>query len=183
MRAVIFVLLTAVMYSFNAAALAVASDYLDDNTLLLEDETSKLYGIRLQNSGANDVYLRLTYDDTISKVIGYQQVYKVPPKESTPVVFNITAPKNARPDDIYEVSYTVAEVSPGGEGIPILLKINKSFNVKIIKNPNKFYLDYTIVKIFSAMALAFLLYAFRNNIANYWKNRNKTPKKIQKKEK
>jgi len=175
MRVVIFILF-AILFSFNVNALAVASDYLKDETLILVDDESKLYGIRLQNSGLEEIYLRLSYDDSIAKIIDYEEFYTVPPQSSYEILFNVSPPKKARPNEVYTVSYTVHELGGKGGSFPILLKISKTINVRIIKNPEKIYLeDYSYVA-YGVIALAFLLYVFRKKIMRFWKGKNKTPK-------
>lgn len=177
MRVVIFILLAALL-SFNANALAVASDYLEDNTLLVEDKGSKLYGIRLQNPDPGETQLQLTYDDSLSKVIDYEEVYTIPPKSAKSILFNVTAPKKLRPGDTFTIGYTVHQLSGSGSGVPLLLKINKSFNVRIIKSPDKFYLEDYSYAVYAIIALSFLLYIFRKNIAIYWRERGKIAKNI-----
>ena len=169
MRVIIFTLLLAVaiIFSFNVNALAVASDYLENNTLILLDGTSKLYGIRLQNPTSNEINIKVTYDSTIAKIVDYQEIYTIPPKTNQPIFFNISAPSNSKPEDTYTISYTVHELSGSGSGVPILLKINRGFKVKIIKNPDKFYISYDYVNyvvsavIIAVIILVLLLYVFR----------------------
>ena len=139
MRVVIF-LLFIVISSFNVNALAIASDYLKDKTLLLEDDTSTLYGIRLQNSKSEETKVQLTYDATVAKIIDYQEIYTIPPKTNLPIWFNVSAPKNSKPGDTYAVGYGVHQL-PDGNSNFLLMSINRNFNVKIIKNPDNFYID------------------------------------------
>ena len=175
MRVVIFILFV-ILLSFNVNALAVASDYLKNDTMILEDDESKIYGIRLQNTGLGEIYLKVTYDDTVAKIIDYQEFYTVSPESSYEILFNISPPKKSRPNEVFTVSYTVHELGGKGGSLPILLKINKNFNVRIIKNPEKIYLeDYSYVT-YSVIALVFLLYVFRKNIMRFWKRKHKTPK-------
>lgn len=160
MRAVIFILFMAIILSLNVNALAVVSDYLENDTLLLVDGTSKLYSIRLQNPSSEKINLQLTYDNTTAKIIDYKEIYTIPPKTNKPILFNISAPK-AKPSDTYTVSYTVHQLPGTGPGVPILLKINKNFKVKIIKDPNKFYISdyyqYTPYAIIILIIILFLL--------------------------
>ena len=158
------------MLSFNVYALSVASDFLENDTLFLMEGTSKLYGVRLQNPASEQIYLQITYDGGIVKIVDYEETYIVPPKSSKAIFFNISAPKS-KPDDNYAVAYTIHQLSGSGSGVPLLLKINKNFNVKIIENPdkpgtsksdvNKSNISYTYV--LSALALLFLVYTLRKN--------------------
>ena len=172
MRKAIFILLALLIFSLNASALGVVSDYLENNTLILAEDSSKLYGIRLQNPTSEELYIKLTYDDTIAKIIDYQEIYSIPKKDSKSIFFNISAPSNFKQDSNYLVSYTVHQLSGSGSGVPILLKINKNFNVKVIKNPNKSdtrnnsNINYYYA-VYGAIALVLLLYIFRKKIINY----------------
>ena len=177
MRVVIFILLVALL-SFNVNALAVATDYLENKTLFLEDGGSKLYGARLQNSASGETQVKLSYGEDIAKVIDYEEIYTIPGKDTKSILFNITAPKNSKPGDTFTFGFTINQVSGSGSGVPILLKINKNFKVQIIRNPDKIYLeDYSYVA-YIVIGLALLLYVFRKNIVSLWKGRNRISKNI-----
>lgn len=135
MRLIIFISL-AVLLSFNAHALSVASDFLENDTLFLMEDMSKLYGIRLQNPASEHVYLQIAFDSPIAKIIDYEETYAIPAKSSRAVFFNVSA-LNLKPGDSYSVGYTVHQLSGSGSGVGLALKINKNFNVKITENPDK----------------------------------------------
>lgn len=175
MRVIIFIFLIALL-SFNVNALAVATDYLENGTLFLEEGSSKLYGARLQNSASGEIQVQLTYGDTLAKIIDYEETYTIPPKGTQSITFNITAPKDTKPGNTFTFGFTVHQVSGSGPGVPILLKINKNFKVKIIRNPDKIYLeDYSYIA-YIVIAIALLLYIFRKNIVRLWKRKNKFSK-------
>ena len=140
MRSLIFAFLILILLSGNAYSLAVASDFLEGDTLELAEGASRLYGIRLQNPTEQEIKLKLTYDETFLHVIDYQDEYTIPPKTNLPVFFNVTA-GNAKPGQAHTVSYTVHELSGSGSGVPMLIKIAKNFRLKVVKDPNKFYID------------------------------------------
>lgn len=160
MKAIILVSLIIAVSILDVGALSVVSDYLENGTLILLDDESKLYGIRLQNPSPQEIMLKVTYDDTIAKIVDYEEVYTLLPKTSRAIFFNVSAPKKFKPNEIYAVGYTVHQLSGSGSGVPILLKISRSFNVKIIKNPGKFYLNYPYIA-YAVIALASLIYIFR----------------------
>ena len=141
MRGAIFLLLALTLASIEAKAIAVASDYLGNNTLELIEGASKIYGIRLQNPTNDEVGIKLDYDTTFMKAIDYKEVYILPPKTTGySILFNVTAPKKP---GTYSIGYTVSEVEPsGGGGLPIRLKIGRGFKLKIIEDPNKFHVTY-----------------------------------------
>ena len=160
-----------VILSFNVSALAVASDYLKDKTLLLEDGTSKFYGIRLQNSGSEEIQIQLTYTSTVARVVDYQEIYTVPPNSNRPILFKISAPPGSKPGDVFRLGYTINELSPpAGGGIPFLIKISKNIKVKIIEDPDKFYPNYDYVA-YGAIILAFILYIYRKKIMSLFKRK------------
>lgn len=140
MRNLIFAFLILILLSINVYSLGVASDFLEDDTLELIEGASKLYGIRLQNPSQQEITVKLTYDETFLEAIDYQEEYTIPPKTNLPVFFNVTA-ENVKPGQVHTVSYTVHELSGSGPGVPMLIKIAKNFKLKIIKDPNKFYID------------------------------------------
>lgn len=157
MRSVIFLLIL-VAASLNVNALSVASDYLINNTMELMEGTSKIYSIRLQNPANEEVGVKLDYDASFMEVINYKETYILPPK--TPghrIEFNVTA--NKKPG-LYTVSYTVNEVEPsGGGGLPIRLKINRNFNLRIAEDPNKLSINYYLIGYIAVLSiLAFALF-------------------------
>jgi len=159
MRAVILILLC-LLLSLNAKALAVASDYLEDNTLVLIEGTSSIYSIRLQNPDSYESKVKVAYDSQIMKAINFKEEYTLPPQSSTRIEFNVTAPKYDKNNNLFAVSYTIHQLTgPSGGGIPFLTKINKNFMLKSIKNPNIFHVNYGYAP-YAVIALAFLLYVF-----------------------
>src|SRR3989344_909772 len=123
----------------NAEAIAVASDYLEDNTLTLIEGTSKIYRIQLQNPDSFEIKYKVDYDDQFMKAIDFKEEYILPPKSSISIEFNVTAPKYDTKNNIFAVSYTVHQLTGGdGGGIPFLTKINKNFKLKVARDPNKF---------------------------------------------
>ena len=142
MKGLISLLLALMLASFEVYAISVASDYLANDTLELLEGASKIYGIRLQNPTNNEVGIKLDYDKTFMKVINYNEVYTLRPKETGyGISFNVTA---AKKPGTYEVGYTVGEVEPsGGGGLPIRLRISRSFKLRVIEDPNKTDISYS----------------------------------------
>lgn len=142
MRVVVLFLIS-LMLSLNVNALAVASDYYNDNTLELIEETSKIFSIRLQNPDSYESRVKVDYDKQLMKAIDFKEEYALPPQSSTRIEFNVTAPQYDKNNNLFVISYTVHQLSAGGGGgIPFLTRINKSFKLKVIENPNKFHINY-----------------------------------------
>jgi len=159
MRWLVLILLS-LMLSLNAKALAVASDFLDNNTLILIEETSKIYSIRLQNPDTYEIKVKVDYTKELMEPIDFQEEYILQPQSVTRVEFNVTAPEYDKDSNVFDVGYTVHQLTGGpGGGIPFLTKINKNFKVRVIKNPSKFYIDYDYAA-FAIIAAAFLAYLF-----------------------
>ncbi|MBI2559198.1 hypothetical protein HYW20_07800 [Candidatus Woesearchaeota archaeon] len=158
MKIIIFLLFALSIMAVSANAISVVSDYLVDDTLVLIQGESKIYSIRLQNPTDNEVGIKLDYDRKLMKAVDYKEVYILPPKTAGyRVLFNVTAPEET---GLYDVSYTVGEVEPSGGGsLPILLKINRNFKLKVVENPKKFKLGYGSI-IFATAILAFVLHIF-----------------------
>lgn len=178
MKLIIFISL-AVLLSFSVNALSVASDFLENDTLLLMEGTSKLYGIRLQNPSSGQVYLQITSDNQIAKIVDYEETYVIPAKSSRSVLFNVSA-LNLKPGNSYSVGYTVYQLSGSGSGVGLALKINKNFNVKIIENPDKPDVDKSPISgdinyrnaAYIAIILLILIYSIRKIIGkNAFKHR------------
>ncbi len=137
MRAIILILLSLVL-SLDVKALAIASDYLKDNTIELVEGTSTIYSIRLQNPDLYESKVKVDYDNQFMKAIDFKEEYTLLPQSSTRIEFNITAPKYDKNNDLFVIGYTVHQLSaPSGGGIPFLTKINKNFKLRVVENPNK----------------------------------------------
>src|SRR3989344_4743316 len=136
MKIIISLLAVMSILSLSVSAISVASDYLVNGTLELLEGASKIYSIRLQNPTDNEVSIKLDYDAAFMKAIDYKEVYIVAPKTAGyRIEFNVTAPQKP---GLYAISYTVSEVEPSaGGGLPILLKINKNFKLRVIEDPNR----------------------------------------------
>ena len=177
--------------SLNAKALAVASDYLEDNTLTLMEGSSKIYSIRLQNSDSYEARFKVDYDKQFMKAMDFKEEYIIPPKLSVRIEFNVTAPKYNDNNDVFVVSYTIHQLSAGSGGTFFLTKISKNFKLKVEKNTNankninnldvnygsKFYVNYGYLA-YAVVALAFMLYVFRKKLfkknkarRSFYKNR------------
>ena len=141
MKGAVFLLLAFMLASLEVYAISVASDYLVNGTMEVIEGASKIYGIRLQNPTEYEVGIKLDYDKTFMKIVDYNDLYTLSPKETGfSILFNVTAPKKP---GIYEVSYTVSEAEPGGGGgLPIRLKINRNFKLRVIEDSNKFHFSH-----------------------------------------
>ena len=155
MRVIVLVLLSLILV-LDAKALAVASDYLPGGVLELTEESSTIYSIRLQNTESKESKVKVTYTDTYLKGINFKEEYTLPPKSSTRIEFNVTAPKYNKDNNIFDMSYTVHQLSGAGGGIGFLSKINKNIKLKVIEDPNKFHINYFYV----AYAIVLLIIIF-----------------------
>ena len=137
--------------------LAVIADHLENNTLIVEEGSSKLYGIRLQNPTSEQTKLRITYDNEIAKINDYQEIYEIEPESSKALFFNVSVPKKIDKTKTYIVSYTVHELSSNAPGLPILLSINKNFKVKCVDDLNKPNKDYSYFAFGVVIVLALII--------------------------
>ena len=141
----IFVLAAASMIAAAslAGAIGISSPFLDKNTMDLAEGTGTTFTIALQNIEKTDMTVKFDYtsDKGIANVIDYKEVYLLPAGTvDNKIVFNITAPKDARINDMYEVRYSVLPQQSTGSTIAFTPGIGRSFKVVITKDPNKFYL-------------------------------------------
>lgn len=144
MRVVVLISLI-LAFSLDVEAIAVASDYLPGNILEMIEGTSKIYKINLQNPDSFETVYKVTYDDSYMKAIDFKEEYILPPKSSVTVQFNVTAPGYNKDNNLYGMSFTVHELTGAGPGIGFLGKINKQIKLKVIKDPNRFHIDFYIV--------------------------------------
>jgi len=158
---------------FDVKALAVASDYLEKNTLQLVEENSTIYSIRLQNPDSYELRVKVDYDKGLMQAIDFKDEYVLQSAETARIEFNITAPKYKKGKNIFPLSYTVHQLSgAGGSGVGFSPQISKGFKLEVMKNPGRFYIDPLHI-VFAAMALAFFLFIYRKNIRSSVKNRSR----------
>jgi len=126
-----------ILFLKEVIAIGIVTNVLENNTLELMEGTSITYQIQLQNT-EEEMKVRLVLNSEIAKIMDYKEEYILPKGVShTPVIFNITAPKNANVGDEYTINYYVEPLSAKGGAIRFGIKMNKNFKVKIIENPNK----------------------------------------------
>jgi|GEM_PF-5552491 hypothetical protein len=157
---ILFVLIS--LLSLNAKALAVASDYLEGNTLVLEEGKSAIYSIRLQNTESYEAVFKVDFDNRFLKLIEPKEQFIVAPKTSHRIEFNVTAPiydHSNENNNLFTIGYTVHQLSgPSGGGIPFLTKINKNFRLKVSKKPSLFDINFYQLGYFGLLAIiAFVL--------------------------
>ena len=172
MKEIVLILLSLILV-LDVKALAVVSDYLEGNTLNVTEGTSKIYSIRLQNPELYETKVGLDYDKGLMKALDYREIYTLPAQSSVRVEFNVTAPEYKKGNDVFNIAYTVHQIGgPDGGGLGFSPKISKGFKLRVVKSPDRLYIDPLHI-VFAAMALAFFLFIYRKNIRNLIKDRNK----------
>ena len=162
-----------VVLVLDVKALAVASDYLEDNTLKLVEGNSTIYSIRLQNPDKEELRVKVDYDKGFMQATDFKDEYILQPGETARIEFNITAPKYKKGENIFTLSYTVHQLSgAGGSGVGFSPKISKGFKLEVVRNEERFYIDPLYI-VLALGAIAFLLLVYRKNIRNLIKNRSR----------
>ena len=157
--------------SLNAEALAVASDYLESNTMELEEGTSRIYGIRIQNPDPVGVRARITYDTEFMKGLDFEEEYIISAGDTIGIQFNITAPEYNKKNNLFSMSYTVHQLSYApGAGTQFLTSIHKKIKLQVLKNPSRLHINYFSVA-FAIILLLIILFLYR-------KKKHKQKKKI-----
>jgi hypothetical protein len=151
----------------NVQAIAFASDYLENNTLVVIEETSSIYSIRLQNPYSYEIKVEVYGEDVFMKMIDPKEEYIIQPGDVEKIEFNITAPKyDKEGNNWYTMSYSVHQLTgpPGEGGIPLMAKMGKNFKVKVIEDPNKFHINWfhTAVAAILIVVLYFLIRKRKN---------------------
>ena len=171
MRFVVLILSVLILIS-EVKALAVASDYLPDKTLELMEGTSTFYSIELQNPESFDVNVKVTYEDTFMTPLNLKEEYTLEPQTQTRIKFNITAPKYKKNNNLFDIGFTVHQLTGAGGGVGFLPKINKQFSLKVIKDPNRFYIDDYYKYILPAAVVLLVIYFLLRNEFSSKKFRN-----------
>ncbi len=115
----------------SVSALGIVSDYLEENTLVMDEGNSKLYSIRIQNPEDREVQVKLTYNSDYLDLLEEKEYYSVPPKSSLKLTFNVTAPQVSA-NQSYTLGYSIQELGSQGEGLPIRFTIGRNFTLKVV---------------------------------------------------
>ena len=149
MRGLILFLMILVLssaLSLNAKAIAIASDYLESNTMELIEGDSRIYGIRIQNPDPADSRAKVTYDMEFAKAIEFQEEYIIPAGSSVAIQFNITAPKYNKKDNLFSIGFTAHQLTHApGAGTQFLTSIHKKIKLQVVKSPDRLHVDYLSV--------------------------------------
>lgn len=174
MRFIIVLTLVFLVFISNVIGLGVVSDFLENDTMILQDGESKFHKIRIQNPTEYNTFIKLTYDDTYIKIFNYQEEYTILPNSMQQITFNVSVPEE-RVGQEYKASFTIHQLSGSGPGVPVLIKIAKSFKIRIVKDPNKFYIDelYKYIPIVAVILILILLFFMKElGVDKYIKNVN-----------
>lgn len=168
MRVVILFLIIAALsvtvLSLNAEAIAVASDYLESNVMELEEGTSRIYGIRIQNPDNAESRAKVTYDTEFAKAIDFKEEYIIPAGSSVAIQFNITAPKYNKKNNLFNIGYTVHQLTHApGAGTQFFTSIHQKIKLQVLKSPSKIHIDYFSVAVaIILLVVIFFLYRKRD---------------------
>lgn len=127
-------LVNIILCSVFIQALGVAQEYLEDNTLYLKPGTSRLFTVTLQNEDDEEVKIKFVVASEIITIINPEEYYTIPAKfYDTRIRLNIFVPQDAKIDTVYPINYYVQPMANSDGGmIPLNLRINKQFFVKVI---------------------------------------------------
>ncbi len=150
-------MLLLILFIKEVIAIGIVTSYLENNILEIMEGTSETYEIQLQNT-EEETEVKLVLDNEIAEIIDYKEKYILPAGISnTPVIFDITAPKDAKVGEEYVISYYMEQISTKGGTVPFGVKINKHFTVKIIENPNGPGTNYLYVIVIGSVVLVLLI--------------------------
>ncbi len=167
-KKLVFILLL-ILFIKEITAIGIVTMYLENNILEVMEGTSETYEIQLQNT-EEEIEVRLVLDSEIAEIIDYKERYVLPAGISnTPIIFDITAPKDAKVGDEYVISYYMEQISTKGGMVPFGVKINKHLTVKIIEDPDKPGTGYLYGVIIGGIVLVLFVIIF---IWKYKKSKN-----------
>lgn len=124
-------------------ALGVAMPYMEAKTLPLLKNHYTSIEVFLQNGEDADVEVSFTVDGKLAQVINPKQSYTLPAKSyETKVVINITDIPSSKVGDVFPITYSLAPLEAAEGDIPMKVKIENKFFVKIVDElPKKWEWD------------------------------------------
>lgn len=186
MKFFILIFLFVFLLSYNVTAFGLVSPPLDDtnNSIFVPQDATRTFTLGLQNLDKEDLLVKITIgsEENVAKIIGEEYVTVPGGSISHPVILELTAPDDAEISDLYAVSFTATPEEVIGAGsISFKIGYSKKFDVKIVKNPEKFYLTDTLEqnKLMWPVLLAIIALAiwFKYNEKSGKKSVKKTSKK------
>lgn len=113
----------------NTGAFGVASQYLENKTLVLEQGSNERFELTIQNPDDREVRYAVIVDSPYVSVDG--DSFIAPPKTyDNKVYLNITS-NDLQEGEGYEVQYTVAIKGSEGGTVPLQYQITRKFNVLV----------------------------------------------------
>lgn len=118
----------------SVLGLGVAQDYLEDDTLRLMNGETHYLKIILQNPEDVDVPVSISVNSEVVEIFEPKEYYNLSAKSYDNVIYlKITAPKDGKIGDKYEVTYSVSPYkSQEGGMVGLNMKITRKFYVLIV---------------------------------------------------
>jgi hypothetical protein len=130
-------LLILVIISSSVQAFGISFPYMDNDTIKLYPGQGYLFKLTIQNKDNESITVDVTVDSPIANLVGESQLEVPGVTYDTSVFINITLPKDAKPGEIYDVSYAVSPVGKGEGQIPIAVAYSRSFKVLVAEIPKE----------------------------------------------
>lgn len=126
------------------ASIGIGTLDLKDNAVEVMDESSKIIKFTLQNTEKYNLTASVGVNGKTVRIVEPQPaIFNLPPGSlDTTVYVNVSAPPGARIGDEFSASISMgADLEGGGGGtVGVIPSLSRAFNVRIVKNPDKFYL-------------------------------------------
>lgn len=130
-------LLILVIISSSVQAFGISFPYMDNDTIKLYPGQGYLFKLTVQNKDNESITVDVTVDSEIANLAGESRLEVPGGTYDTSVFINITLPKNAKPGNVYDVSYTVSPVGKGEGQIPIAVAYSRGFKVLVTEIPKE----------------------------------------------
>ncbi|MBW2991008.1 hypothetical protein KY348_04865 [Candidatus Woesearchaeota archaeon] len=132
---ILIYLLLVILLSASVCAFGIGYQYMEDNTLELYPGQNYMFKLEVQNKDGPDTTVNVDVDSSIANLAGGPEL-RVPTGTFDRHVFiNITVPEDAQPGDIYNINYLVSPVGRGEGQIPIGIRYDRNFKVKVVPRP------------------------------------------------
>lgn len=134
-RLLLLSVLLILLSSLYTQAYGVSYEYMPNKTLSLYPGQNYLFKLIVQNKDPEDVVVAINLSSDIATLVGGPEL-KVPGQTfDNYVLFNITVPKKAKINDTYEIGYLVYIPDRSDGQIPLAVKYDRGFTVKVVEKP------------------------------------------------
>ena len=163
-RCIFALLFCLIVFSSAVAGYGMASEFLENNVMILHPGETKEYRIELQNTEDADMRFRFNLESDIARIKDNQTEYVVGKgKPFQSIAMIISMPEDAKPGEEHFVRYSAVPVSESEGPVRLNVKLNNEFRVVVPGQKDSFGPNYPGIVTIIFLMLIIIVVMFRKN--------------------